>query len=151
MSAYPIALFDGCEASTFEAVEEAIGVLRDLGAVVGDCKLPHAPDVPLLARIILRAKAAAYMPVASTDARSCSATTVGMLQTGSLVSAVHYLQAQAVWACLIVTSEKPRRIFSRSNHSRSAIMRAARAAPLVATGLNAGRLLNAATMASAIA
>lgn len=87
--------FEGCEASTLAAVEQAIGILRDLGAVVEECDLPHAPDAPLLARTILMAEAAAYH---AERLHSCpellSPTLRGMLQTGSMVSAVHYLQAQ---------------------------------------------------------
>ncbi|MFC7544415.1 amidase [Siccirubricoccus deserti] len=89
--------FEGCEASTLAAVERAIDTLRGLGAAVEECELPHAAGAPLLTRTILLAEAAAYH---ADRLRRCpellSPTLRGALQTGSMVSAAHYLQAQRV-------------------------------------------------------
>ncbi|MCW8086571.1 amidase [Sabulicella glaciei] len=87
--------FEGCEVSTLAAVEAAIGTLRDLGATLEECELPHAADAPLLVRTILLAEAATYHAERLRQTPELlSPSLKGALGTGSLVSAVHYVQAQ---------------------------------------------------------
>jgi aspartyl-tRNA(Asn)/glutamyl-tRNA(Gln) amidotransferase subunit A len=89
--------FEECTQSTLVAMEEAIQILRHLGARIQDCALPHAMDAQLAGRLILRCEAAAYHAerlraqpnLLSSDLRN-------MLETGRMFSAVQYVQSQRI-------------------------------------------------------
>jgi aspartyl-tRNA(Asn)/glutamyl-tRNA(Gln) amidotransferase subunit A len=89
--------FDGCTPATLAAAERAIQTIRELGADVRDCILPHAADAFLAGRLILRAEAAAYHADRMKQRPELLSSGLrDLLASGAKFSAVEYLQCQRV-------------------------------------------------------
>jgi aspartyl-tRNA(Asn)/glutamyl-tRNA(Gln) amidotransferase subunit A len=87
--------FENCTDATLAAVEQAIDVLRNLGARMEDCELPHAADAPPVSRLILLAEAAAYHAQRFRSQPELLGRDLRVLvEMGSMFTAVQYLQAQ---------------------------------------------------------
>lgn len=89
--------FEECSPATLASVEQAIGTLRHLGAIVSDCNLPDPEETLMLGRAILRIEAAAYHADRFREhPERLSPGLRDMVEGGSQFTAVQYLQAQRI-------------------------------------------------------
>jgi aspartyl-tRNA(Asn)/glutamyl-tRNA(Gln) amidotransferase subunit A len=87
--------FEKCTDATLVAVEEVIDVLRNLGARMENCELPHAADAPPVSHVILLAEAAAYHAQRFRSQPQLLGRDLRVIvEMGSMFTAVQYLQAQ---------------------------------------------------------
>lgn len=87
--------FEALDPEVGEAVHAAIGVLRKLGARVGEVSLPHIHHTPGVSFAIVSTEAVAYHePYLKTRAHEYGEDVRARLLTGQFVLATQYLKAQ---------------------------------------------------------
>jgi aspartyl-tRNA(Asn)/glutamyl-tRNA(Gln) amidotransferase subunit A len=87
--------FDECDPDVAESVEASLGVLRDLGAIVDDIKLPDMHAARAAGVVILFSEAASYHAANLRDRPEAFSDEVrDQLDMGGFYTAVQYVQAQ---------------------------------------------------------